>query len=152
MDCQHTVRQVRRLITSNVKSKKLYIQQKRKIKKTEMYLIPTTTLKSSSNDLLMYFRKLNVLPGAKWTYNDMQLNYTSLWAKLGIFFFFWLYFPLSSALETYRDESMSHGEIVSLTNRPEKLSREAYLQGLDIPELSSLYKLMKRNNLSITLA
>lgn len=31
----------------------------------ETYLIPTTTLKSSSNDLFMYFWKLNLLPGAK---------------------------------------------------------------------------------------
>jgi len=30
------------------------------------YLIPTTTLKSSSNDLLIYFWKSNFLPGAKW--------------------------------------------------------------------------------------
>lgn len=29
------------------------------------YLTPTTTLKSSSNDLLIYFWKLNLLPGAK---------------------------------------------------------------------------------------
>jgi hypothetical protein len=29
-------------------------------------LIPTTTLKSSSNDLLIYFWKSNFLPGAKW--------------------------------------------------------------------------------------
>lgn len=30
-----------------------------------IYLTPTTVLKSSSNDLLMYFWKLNLLPGAK---------------------------------------------------------------------------------------
>uniref|UniRef100_A0A0A9E0I1 Mlo2 n=1 Tax=Arundo donax TaxID=35708 RepID=A0A0A9E0I1_ARUDO len=28
-------------------------------------LMPTTVLKSSSNDLLMYFRKLNLVPGDK---------------------------------------------------------------------------------------
>lgn len=32
------------------------------------YLTPTTTWKSSSSDLLIYFWKLNLLPGAKWTY------------------------------------------------------------------------------------
>lgn len=30
-----------------------------------IYLTPTTVLKSSSRDLLMYFWKLNLLPGAK---------------------------------------------------------------------------------------
>ena len=34
----------------------------------EAYVIPTTTLKSSSNDLMMYFWKSNLLPGAKWTF------------------------------------------------------------------------------------
>lgn len=34
----------------------------------ECYLTPTTTLKSSSKDLLIYFWKLNLLPGERWTY------------------------------------------------------------------------------------
>jgi hypothetical protein len=38
------------------------------------YLTPTTNLKSSSNDLLMYFWKLNLLPGAKWTYVKMAMS------------------------------------------------------------------------------
>jgi len=33
--------------------------------------------------------------------------------------------------ETHRNESMSHGHVISLSNRSEELSKEAYLDGLE---------------------
>jgi len=42
-----------------------------------LYLIPTITLKSSSNDLLIYFWKLNLVPGDKCTYKmQYSVDYT----------------------------------------------------------------------------
>lgn len=97
---------------------------KKKISKTtkENYLIPTTTLKSSSNDLFIYFWKLNLLPGAKWTCNNCIIR---KWVhaqheKLKIL-----------QLETYSDEPIAQCQVVRLTNRLEKLSKEASLKEMD---------------------
>lgn len=37
------------------------------------YLTPTTSLKSSSKDLLIYFWKLNLVPGFKWTCRNIYI-------------------------------------------------------------------------------
>jgi hypothetical protein len=87
-------------------------------------LIPTTTLKSSSNVFLIYFLKLNLLPGARWTCKKKnQSTYRSWFFKKMVKSF--------APAETHRNESMSHGQVISLSNRSEELSKEAYLDGLE---------------------
>ena len=80
------------------------------------YLMPTTVLKSSSNDLLMYFRKLNLVPGDKWAY-------TNICQKLD---------PMaginSKSEATYSNESMPQSKVVCPPNRSKELSKEAHLQ------------------------
>ena len=80
------------------------------------YLMPTTVLKSSSNDLLMYFRKLNLVPGDKWAY-------TNICQKLD---------PMaginSKSEATYSNESMPQSKVVCPSNRSKELSKEAHLQ------------------------
>jgi hypothetical protein len=98
------------------KPKKYNMKREREL---NHYLTPTTNLKSSSNDRLRYLRKLNLLPGAKWTYINMALSkikwQSSTW-------------KMNLCMKTHCDKSITQCQVVRPANRTEKLLKEASLQ------------------------
>lgn len=86
------------------------------------YLMPTTTVKSSSRDRLMYFWKSNLLLGVKWVCKGKVMDDNEGWmmGESGIM--------NPAGWRTHRNEAMAHGQVICLTNRPEELAEEANLQ------------------------
>lgn len=100
-------------------SKHLVNKHKKSCKRNKKYLTPTTTLKSSSSDLFIYFWKSNFVPGAKWTCilsATLEKKHRKTWL-------------CTNKIQcTHSNKTITHCQVISLTNRSKKLTEEANLQ------------------------
>lgn len=91
-------------------------------------VIPTTTLKSSSSDLLMYFWKSNFvsLPGARCAWKQVAVWWKVQISKRNLSKYLT---PMVLCVTiTYRYKSMSKCHVISLGNRSKELSEETDLR------------------------
>ena len=84
----------------------------------------------------MYFWKLNLVPGAKWSWNDRQINnreqdMNNLVSSVNL-------------KESHVYETVSQGHIIRLNNWPEELKEEAALHEIKLHKESIQGKRWKK--------